>query len=278
MKLTSLNPVVRSAAIITRLGRSEPCRAYDSRIFYIYSGDIAATVDGKKLGHLGTGDLLYIPAGVPYSLKGKYLEAAVISFDVTAQKPDPCEKIAPSSLCEFDEASCHSVTLDPFTQPIKLSDMESEADGFVAICNLFISKEGFFSERASAMLKSVLLKLAEAVDEHALPARMVETLDSYIRENYADDISNTELGAIFGYHPFYISKVLKDKKGITLKQYIIKYKLATARSMLENSSKTINEIAEETGFTDASYFTKTFKSAFGETPKKYRDRFKDSFV
>ena len=48
--------------------------------------------------------------------------------------------------------------------------------------------------------------------------------------------------------------------------------------MLENTAKTINEIAEETGFTDASYFTKTFKSAFGETPKDYRNRFKDMFV
>ncbi len=278
MDFTYLNPVVRSAAIITKLGSAEECRAYDSRIIYIYSGDISAVADGKKINHLGAGDLLYIPAGIPYKLKGKYLECAIVTFDVTSDSPEPFERIEPAAVAEFDESRCHFATLSPFDKVLKLSEMESEADELTKLANLFISAEGIYRFSASAILKSLLLKIAEAVDENALPTRMVESLDSYIRENYREDISNTELGAIFGYHPFYISKILKDKKGITLKQYIIKYKLSAARAMLENSSKSINEIAEETGFTDASYFTKTFKSAFGETPKKYRDRFRDGFV
>ena len=42
--------------------------------------------------------------------------------------------------------------------------------------------------------------------------------------------------------------------------------------------KYIMEIAEAAGFTDASYFAKTFKSAFGMTPKEYRNGFKDEFI
>lgn len=278
MSFTNLNPVVRSAALISRLGSAEECRAYDSRIIYVFSGDLNATVDGKKLGHLGAGELIYIPAGIPYKLKSKFLEAALITFDVTSENPLPTERIPPSATQDFDESRCHFPTLAPFDKAIHLSEMESEAYSLESIANLFISEEGAFRARASAILKTVLLKLAEASDEHALPSRMVESLDKYIRENFADDISNTELGAIFGYHPFYISKILKDKKGITLKQYIIKYKLSVARVLLENSAKTINEISEQTGFTDASYFTKTFKGVYGETPKEYRNRFKDRFM
>lgn len=277
MSYTELNPIVRGAAIITKaLGGAETA-AYDSRIIYIFSGDLVATVDGKKLGHLGCGELIYIPAGTTYKLKGQFIEAAVISFDPTADFPEE-ERLDAVAPCDFDEEKCHKPTLAPFDRVAHISEMEGDADTFSKICNLFISAEGTYRERASAMLKLVLLKLIEATDENALPARMVESLDNYIRENYADDISNTEVGAIFGYHPFYVSKVLKDKKGMTLKQYIIKYKLKAARAMLENSAKTINEIAEETGFTDASYFTKTFKAAFGETPKEYRNRFKDGRV
>lgn len=278
MNFTELNPVVRSAAIITKLGATGECAAYDSRIIYIYSGDVSATAGGKKLGHLGAGELLYIPAGVPYKLKGQYLEAAVVTFDPTASAPSPDEPIAPVTVADFDVAKCHKVTLEPFDRVIRLSEMEGEADGFTRMCNLFISAEGAYRAQVSAMLKLVLLRLAETVAEGALPTRMVEALDNYIRENYADDISNTEIGAIFGYHPFYVSKILKDKKGITLKQYVIKYKLKAASAMLKNTAKTVNEIAVETGFTDASYFTKTFKAAFGETPKEYRGRFKDGFV
>ena len=278
MDFTNLNPIVRSAAKITKLGASGECIAYDSRIIYVYSGDLAASADGKKLGHLGAGEMLYIPAGVKYKLKGQYIEAAVVTFDPTAQSPEPYERISPVLASDFDAARCHCVSLKPFDRVLRLSGAESEGDTFKRICNLFVSEEGAYREEASARLKLVLLTLAESVAENALPARMVEALDNYIRENYRDDISNTEIGAIFGYHPFYVSKILKDKKGITLKQYIIKYKLKAARAMLESTALTINEIAEQTGFTDASYFTKTFKSAFGETPKEYRNRFKDVFV
>jgi two-component system response regulator YesN len=140
------------------------------------------------------------------------------------------------------------------------------------------SAEGAYSAELSARLKLVLLRVAEATDEKALPARMVEALGEYIRENVGDEISNTEVGAIFGYHPFYVSKVLKAAKGQTLRQYIISYRLKLASEMLLVTGKTIAEIAEECGFTDASYFTKTFRSAFGKTPKEFRNEHKEDFI
>jgi two-component system response regulator YesN len=44
--------------------------------------------------------------------------------------------------------------------------------------------------------------------------------------------------------------------------------------LLLTTEKTTAEIAELTGFTDASYFTKTFKSTYGQTPKDYRNEHK----
>ena len=48
--------------------------------------------------------------------------------------------------------------------------------------------------------------------------------------------------------------------------------------MLEKTDKTIADIADETGFTDASYFTKIFKAEYGQTPKEYRNSLKDEFI
>jgi transcriptional regulator GlxA family with amidase domain len=48
--------------------------------------------------------------------------------------------------------------------------------------------------------------------------------------------------------------------------------------MLELTDKSAAEIAEICGFTDASYFAKTFKGAFGESPKEYRNRFKEDLI
>ena len=103
-------------------------------------------------------------------------------------------------------------------------------------------------------------------------------LEKYIRENAGEEISNTELGAIFGYHPFYISKMLKDRKGVTLHQYVIAYRMKAAKNLLRCTDRTINEIAESTGFSDPSYFTKSFKTQFGITPKEYRNQNKEGFI
>ena len=86
------------------------------------------------------------------------------------------------------------------------------------------------------------------------------------------------VGAIFGYHPFYVSTVIKEKRGVTLHQYVVAYRMRLAKNMLECTDKTVAEIAEETGFTDASYFTKSFKAAFGKTPKEWRGEIKEDLI
>ena len=279
MNFDEMNPFVRSAAVYESINRAEECVAYDCRSVYLISGDLSATVDNEKLGHLAPGGFLYIPAGIPYKLKGKYFMAAVIGFDFTTAESARTERISPSPVAEADRSLLH---LDgicaPFDRYLKIDDMEASREIFERICNLFTSAEGAYRARASAIFKLELLKIAETVADDALPARMVEELDTYIRENCSDEISNTELGAIFGYHPFYISRMLKEKKGITLRQYVISYRLKAAKRMLETTAKTVNEIAEQLGFTDASYFTKVFKGELGETPKEYRNRFKEEFI
>ncbi|MBO5879574.1 MAG: helix-turn-helix domain-containing protein [Clostridia bacterium] len=280
MDFRLLNPVVRSADVYEKVINQGFCRCYDARLIYVISGDLAFQGENdKKPQHLGPGNLLYIPAGEIYKLKAKFIRAAVFTFDLTAENPDPTEPISPVAAEHFDASLLHK-TKDsaPFDKTILLEDAEADRDFFINMTNLAISGEGEWRAHVSAQLKLALLKLAETKSENALPTRMVENLDSYIRENYKDEISNTEIGAIFGYHPFYVSRMLKEKKGITLRQYIISYRFKAARKMLMLTDKSIAEIAEENGFTDASYFAKSFKATFGITPKEYRNSFKDSFI
>ena len=280
MDFTRLNPVVRSADVYERIGNSEFCRSYDARLIYIISGDLAFTSEGeKKATHLGPGSLVYIPAGETYKLKAKFIRMAVFAFDLTAESAISYDRLLPVAPEKYEEALLHKTEdAAPFDKVIILDDAEADRDKFIAMTNLAISCEGEWRAHISADLKLMLLKIAENKSESALPTRMVENLDAYIRENYNDEISNTEIGAIFGYHPFYVSRMLKDKKGITLRQYIISYRFKAAKKMLELTDKSIAEIAEETGFTDASYSAKSFKATFGITPKEYRNSSKDDFI
>ena len=279
MDFRKLNPVVRSAGIYERINNSAPCRAYDARLIYLISGDVTVGIAEEKKFHLNVGNLLDIPAGVKYTLKSKYMRAAVFTFDLTSDNPSPEDRIPPSPAESFNPMLAH-VTPDcaPFDRVLKNEDMESERDNFIKMCNIATSAEGEWRAQLSAELKLILLRLAESESESALPSQMVESLDSYIRENCTEEISNTEIGAIFGYHPFYVSRMLKEKKGITLRQYIIAYRFKAAKRMLELTDKSIGEIAEAAGFTDASYFAKSFKATFGMTPKEYRAQFNEDFI
>ena len=279
MDLTRLNPVIRSVSLYEKINRTDECVGYDCRVIYIVSGELTAVVGGEKLGHLAPGNLLYIPAGTPYKLKSKYLRAVVVTFDPYDSQPEPETRLSPVAIADYNPELCHHDGVEgPLAKHILLADMESERDSFIRMANIFTSAEGHYRAQISAMFKLMLLKVIETDDENALPARMVEELDNYIRENVSDEISNTEIGAIFGYHPFYVSRMLKERKGMTLRQYIIAYRLKCAKRLLELSDKSAAEIAEECGFTDASYFAKIFKSTFGMTPKEYRNSFKEDFI
>ena len=278
MEFSKLNPYIRAVGVYETIAKSEECRAYDSKVIYMISGDISVSIEDGKPFHLSVGNLLFIPAGVRYRLKGQYFKAAVVCFDPTDEWAHLSERIPPVAPEHFDGSKCHIGDFSPFDRVLKVDDMESECDSFIKMDDLATSAQGEWRAAVSALLKLVLLKIAESVSETALPSSMVEALDAYIRENCADEISNTEIGAIFGYHPFYVSRVLKEKKGITLRQYIISYRLKAAKRMLEHTKMSMSEIAEETGFTDASYFTKTFRQAFGVTPKEWRNKFKEEFI
>lgn len=287
MTFTRLNPFVRSVGLFEKVNRSEVCVAYDSRLIYMISGELSYTAEdvtavgsGKaKKERLGPGNLLYIPAGTAYSLKTKYMRAVIIAFDPTDDYCHLESSLLPVSVADFQADGVHKKSLlPPFDGIIRLDDFEGERDTFIRMNNLFTSAEGYYLADISAILKGILLKVACFTDENALPSSMVENLDNYIRENVHEEISNTELGAIFGYHPFYISRMLKGKKGITLHQYVISYRMKCAVRALICSDKSVADIADECGFTDASYFTKIFKAQFGMTPKEYRNKFKEDFI
>jgi len=278
VELSSLNPFVRSADLVEVIDRTEERIAYDCRLLYMISGDVTFSVDGQKNAHLEYGNLLYIPSGTRYKIKGQYFQMAVITFDLTGEYACESTKLSPCAVGDFNTEKCHRAEIAPFDKPLFCAEMDSLRDIFERLAQLATSCEGVWREVLSAEVKLILLKLCEAVSENALPQRMVEELDKYISENASDEISNTEIGAVFGYHPFYVSNLLKEKKGITLRQYIIAYRLKAAKKLLENTRRSIAQIAEETGFTDASYFAKAFRQTFGMTPKEWRNKFKEEFI
>lgn len=68
-------------------------------------------------------------------------------------------------------------------------------------------------------------------------------------------------------------KKMKTVSGYAPKEFVRVVKMKKAAELLRNASTTVAEVGFEIGFTDPSYFTKSFKNFFGETPTSYQKKY-----
>ena len=92
----------------------------------------------------------------------------------------------------------------------------------------------------------------------------------HIRKNYMNDISLAELAEVSCLSISALERRFKKYLAKTPKQFINKVRLENARKLLIESNIAISLVAEETGFTDHSYFSKQFKRLFGAIPSDFR--------
>ena len=93
----------------------------------------------------------------------------------------------------------------------------------------------------------------------------------YVDNNFFDsDISLTQVADEFDISIYVLSRLFKKQSNIGFKKYIIQKRIALSKYLLLTTEKSIKEIAQLSGFVDASIFTKHFKQICGVTPHKFR--------
>tara|TARA_Y100000780_G_scaffold193382_2_gene182230 strand:- start:37034 stop:37267 length:234 start_codon:yes stop_codon:yes gene_type:complete len=68
----------------------------------------------------------------------------------------------------------------------------------------------------------------------------------------------------------YISEYFKKHTDVSLKKYILNYKLKQVETRLKYTDLQFSEIAMELGYTDSSHLNKTFQSYKGMTIGAYK--------
>jgi AraC-like DNA-binding protein len=131
-------------------------------------------------------------------------------------------------------------------------------------------------------LQSLLyLFLATIIDEAALDSNFQETKTSkniyinkaidFININYSRKIRVTEVAKFIGLDRKYISKLFKDKVGVTIQDYLISFRINKAKEMMKDKQLSIGDISRSVGYDNPLIFSKIFKKVNGISPSKYRD-------
>ena len=91
----------------------------------------------------------------------------------------------------------------------------------------------------------------------------------HIEYHYNEDITLQDLADIANMNHKYFCRFFKEMTQRTPIDYLNYYRIECACNMLLNSDKSIADIAVACGFSDTSYFIRTFKKYKATTPKQY---------
>lgn len=274
MQLSDLNPHIRYARIHKGIFtlRKDRSVCYDCRVFYFDNTCGTITIGNEKYD-ISNKTLIYLPPETHYWFHIQFQSSTtctVLNFDLTNEHCALQESLGTVSERAFDPALVPSYTLpDELRQPI-VQTLPSMEHTLTQCADHFLLQNPLYRERASALLKLVLLELIHQNRQDSSSA-ICNSILQYIQGHYArHTLTNKEIAKSFHYHPDYISALLRKETGKTLHQHIILYRLRMAKNLLITTQYDISEIAWRCGFCSCAYFIKQFREITGITPKQYR--------
>ena len=123
----------------------------------------------------------------------------------------------------------------------------------------------WFQDRIRNALESIhLTKEHQTID-------MVKRAEQYIQQHYTEELTLNRVSEIIHVSPPYISKLFKEKLGMTFLEYLTRLRMEKAKQMLRETQESIRKIGCDVGYQDLKYFSRAFKKYEDVTPREYRD-------
>ncbi len=102
-------------------------------------------------------------------------------------------------------------------------------------------------------------------------SKLSKTVKEYIEQHYQDaNLNVSALGEAMNLSPAYLSRLFRAEYQVSALDHLYFVRIAAAKELLRSSTRTVSEIAQETGFLSSNVFIKTFKKIEGVTPGAYR--------
>ena len=108
------------------------------------------------------------------------------------------------------------------------------------------------------------------VQENIQAYQRVKTAIHYIAKHYTQPLTVAEVADTLKLHPHTAMRLFQQTLGMSIGEYITRYRLAHAQRLLLSTEKSVIEIATTSGFGSLSRFYAAFRELCGQTPQGYR--------
>ncbi len=174
------------------------------------------------------------------------------------------------------------LTVDKESSPalIKLFDLERSAhhagscpvEKFLKLCNN-IQNETLESELLCSALAYDIILHSKNPGEFDKINSIIDKFEFYVKKNFSDPEFSVENAAeLCDIHRTTLFRVIKQYKRVSPKEYITNCRLEYAVKLLLSTTRTIQEIADASGFKDAGYFSKVCRKKLGKLPGEIREQ------
>ena len=124
------------------------------------------------------------------------------------------------------------------------------------------------SDASDAILK--MLNLPSIDTNSTIKNEHIKAAISYIKANYKNDLSLTEVANYVNLTTYHFSKLFKSTMGTSFINYITTLRIQKAQDMLLDTFMSVAEISENSGFSSTNNFFRVFKKITGMSPQQYR--------
>lgn len=133
--------------------------------------------------------------------------------------------------------------------------------------------------RSRSYLFEILFMLVRPVNEEEslLPVQIDSRFSKlsidvihYLQTSYDQKVTVDQLALHFHTNRTTLLADFKKSTGQSINRYVTRLRMTMAAALLRDTELSVNEICERTGFSDISYFSKSFKKEILYTPSQYR--------
>ena len=107
---------------------------------------------------------------------------------------------------------------------------------------------------------------------------IISSVVKYIEQNYSCALTLEATAREVYITPSYLSSLFMKCTGENFNSYLRKIRLERALELIENSDKSISEIASDCGFSSPNYFKDVFRRTYGVSPREYRHRLAEEYA
>ena len=95
---------------------------------------------------------------------------------------------------------------------------------------------------------------------------------SFIEQNYTLPITVEDMANRCNLNRSYFGKVFKDMIGQSPQDFLIRYRMSKATTLLTSTSLSIGDISVQVGYPNQLHFSRAFRNIYGMSPRQYRQQ------